>query len=196
MNSRVLISVSKSLFLYSIQSYTRIRWSFRPPYFFDMLTQEIHQVIVDVISEVAPEVFIVDVSLQKGPKSTLNIKVDTDSGISLEECSRISRKVGWELEEREDMDFPYTLEVSSPGVGSPLKLHRQYLKEIGRHLQVITLDGVEIKGKLLKVEEDSLTLEPLPERKGKKKKAPKPSQEAERQIKFEEIKEAKVIIII
>jgi len=161
-----------------------------------MLTQEIHQVIVDVISEVAPEVFIVDVSLQKGPKSTLNIKVDTDSGISLEECSRISRKVGWELEEREDMDFPYTLEVSSPGVGSPLKLHRQYLKEIGRHLQVITLDGVEIKGKLLKVEEDSLTLEPLPERKGKKKKAPKPSQEAERQIKFEEIKEAKVIIII
>lgn len=160
-----------------------------------MLTSETQQAIAETINETMPEAFVVDLTLQKGKKSVLNIKVDTDQGISLEECTRISRKVGAMLDEREDMDFPFVLEVSSPGVGFPLKLHRQYQKEVGRHLQVLTHEGETIQGKLTGVNDTNITLEPLPPRKGKGKGKSKEVLPP-RTFSFEAIKEAKVIIIL
>ena len=128
--------------------------------------------------------------------SSLFVRVDTDNGISLSECTKLSRKVGFVLEEVRELDFPYRLEVSSPGVGFPLKLHRQYIQNIGRHLSVINHGGHELQGKLLAVEEESITLEPFAEHKGKNKSAkPKPLVDEPKQIPFSEIKESKVIII-
>ena len=47
----------------------------------------------------------------------------------------------------------FHLEVSSPGLDEPLKLHRQYLKNIGRKVEVLLKDGRKIEGKLLEVNE-------------------------------------------
>ena len=102
-----------------------------------MLADEVKETIVAVIEQTEPDVFIVDMSLNRGKANTLHIRVDTDNGISLAQCTQISRADGRELEEMPEMDFPYRLEVSSPGVGFPLKLHRQYVQNKGRHLMLL-----------------------------------------------------------
>jgi len=164
--------------------------------FLYMLTEAVQAIIEETIAQVNPEAFVVDISFKRGKMSTLFVRVDTDKGISLSECTSLSRKVGFVLEEVKEMDFPYRLEVSSPGVGFPLKLHRQYVQNIGRHLSVVNHGGHEIQGKLLAVEEESIKLELFADKKGKNKSAkPKPLAEEPKQIPFSEIKESKVIII-
>ena len=61
----------------------------------------------------------------------------------------------------------FSLEVSSPGLDEPLKLHRQYLKNIGRFVEVTGNDGIKKEGKLLTVTEEEIIVE---EEKGKGKK--------------------------
>ena len=165
-----------------------------------MLESQLKEKIVTIIRDINPEVFVIEIGLTQGRKSQLSIKVDTDKGISLAECASISRKVGRWLEEENVFDFPYLLEVSSPGIGAPLRMHRQYLKNIGRNLRVMLLDSTQKEGKLISVTEERIALLPI-ETKGKKKSKQKkklteiPS-ESEFQISFSEIKESKVIVSI
>jgi len=133
-----------------------------------------------------PELFLVEVKML--PNNKLIIHVDGDEGISIQDCAAISRHVGFHLEEENTIEKAYNLEVSSPGVGEPLKLQRQYLKNIGRELSV-KLNGGEIKeGKLLSVEDHSITIEAKVKEKGKK------AQLVETSIDFSNITETKVLI--
>ena len=61
----------------------------------------------------------------------------------------------------------FSLEVSSPGLDEPLKLLRQYKKNIGRDVEVTMNDDVKKEGKLTAVTEQSITIE-YTEGKGKK----------------------------
>ena len=160
-----------------------------------MLTEKISAKIEAIVVETMPDAFLISQSMKKGPKSTLFIKVDTDSGISLDACVKISRAIGRWLEEEDVFSFPYQLEVSSPGVGTPLKLFRQYKQNIGRKLHLVLEDGEEIKGILVEIEEaHSISLEAIvpKQKKGKKKKMP--AWEGKRKIEFDHIKSAKVIV--
>lgn len=133
-----------------------------------------------------PELFLVEVKML--PNNKLIIHVDGDEGISIQDCAAISRHVGFHLEEENTIEKAYNLEVSSPGVGEPLKLQRQYVKNVGRELSV-KLDGGEIKeGKLLSVEDQSITIEAKVKEKGKK------AQLVETSIDFSNITETKVLI--
>ncbi|WP_342329807.1 ribosome assembly cofactor RimP [Pedobacter sp. FW305-3-2-15-E-R2A2] len=133
-----------------------------------------------------PELFLVEVKML--PNNKLIIHVDGDEGISIQDCAAISRHVGFHLEEENTIEKAYNLEVSSPGVGEPLKLQRQYTKNIGRELSV-KLNGGEIKeGKLLSVEDHSITIEAKVKEKGKK------AQLVETSIDFSNITETKVLI--
>ncbi|SES16470.1 ribosome assembly cofactor RimP [Pedobacter rhizosphaerae] len=113
-----------------------------------------------------PELFLVDVKML--PNNKLIIQVDGDEGISIQDCVAISRHVGFHLEEENTIAQAYNLEVSSPGVGEPLKLNRQYQKNIGRTVGLKLKDGKKREGKLLQVAEDSLTIEESVKEKGKK----------------------------
>jgi ribosome maturation factor RimP len=114
-----------------------------------------------------PDVFVVDMALKQGKGTVLSILVDTDKGITIDACAKISRHLNSYIEESADFDFAFTLEVSSPGVGKPLKVMRQYHQNVGRTLKVKTRDGVTHKGKLMSVTDSALTLR-MPPQKGKK----------------------------
>jgi ribosome maturation factor RimP len=133
-----------------------------------------------------PELFLVEVKLLPGNK--LIIHVDGDEGISIQDCAAISRHVGFHLEEENTIEKAYTLEVSSPGVGEPLKLKRQYEKNIGRELSVKVTGGDIMEGKLLDVNEQSITIEAKVKEKGKK------AQLVETSLDFNNIIETKVLI--
>lgn len=133
-----------------------------------------------------PELFLVSIKML--PNNKLIIQVDGDEGISIQDCAAISRHVGFHLEEENTIDKAYNLEVSSPGVGEPLQLNRQYHKNIGRDLSIKLKDSSTKEGKLLSVTEDVITLEEKVKEKGKK------VQLAEAQVEFNNIVETKVLI--
>lgn len=94
--------------------------------------------------------------------------IDGDNGISIEKLVQYNRKLYHDLEE--NGFFPnddFSLEVSSPGLDEPIKLYRQYLKNIGRSVEVIRKDGIKTEGKLVGATETEIVVE---EEKGKNKK--------------------------
>ncbi|CAH0171621.1 MULTISPECIES: ribosome assembly cofactor RimP [unclassified Pedobacter] len=113
-----------------------------------------------------PELFLVEVKML--PNNKLIIHVDGDEGISIQDCVAISRHVGFHLEEENAIEQAYNLEVSSPGVGEPLKLIRQYNKNIGRTVSIKLKEGLKKEGKLLAVTENNLLIEESVKEKGKK----------------------------
>lgn len=81
--------------------------------------------------------FLVDLVLRNDRRGT-NIQafVDTDMGIRIEECAEISREFGLALETEGVFERSYQIELSSPGIDKPLRLLRQYPKNIGRRFTV------------------------------------------------------------
>lgn len=68
----------------------------------------------------------------------IEVFIDKDGGISFDICKKISRALEAEFDANLIFGDNYILEVSSPGVGSPLKLERQYKNNIGRSIEVTT----------------------------------------------------------
>lgn len=124
------------------------------------VTVEVIQPIVEkIIQEVLPEAFLVSLKVNISIKSSVQIFVDTDKGITIEECSLLSRKIGQYFDENDWIDFSYELEVSSPGLNNPLIIPRQYQKNVGRDLKVVMKNGEKYEGKLVHFEDDIITIE-------------------------------------
>jgi len=152
------------------------------------MTQETQiQAVENLLIPLLPEgVFLVSIRVK--PVNNIKIYLDADDGLGIEKCIRINRALYKIMEEKAlypDGDF--SLEVSSPGVDEPLKLWRQYKKNLGRNVEVITNSGTRFEGKLDAVTEETVTLSYT---EGKGKKAVEKIQE----IPFSEIKQTKVMI--
>jgi len=113
-----------------------------------------------------PNLFLVDVKMHSNGK--LMILVDGDNGIGIDDCVAISRHVGFHLEEESVIETAYNLEVSSPGVDTPLTMIRQYVKNIGRNLAIKMADGSKREGKLSGLTEDAIIIEEKIKETGKK----------------------------
>jgi ribosome maturation factor RimP len=133
-----------------------------------------------------PDLFLVDAKLHSNGK--LIILVDGDKGVGIAECAQISRHVGFCLEEENVIDTAYNLEVSSPGLDTPLTSLRQYAKNIGRQLSIKLVDGTKKEVKLTGMTEDAIVVEEKIKEKGKK------AELIESAIPINQITETKVII--
>ena len=104
------------------------------------------------------DIFLVDIRIK--PINNIKIFLDADSGLGIEKCIKINRalyKIMEEMAIYPDGDF--SLEVSSPGIGEPLKMHRQYVKNIGRDVEVTLNDDSKKTGKLISVNDQQLEIE-------------------------------------
>jgi ribosome maturation factor RimP len=111
----------------------------------------------------AHEAFLVDLALRGEMHGrVLEVFVDTDAGITADGCAAISRDLSTWLDRENLIQGRYNLVVSSPGLDQPLKLFRQYRKNIGRNLKVRYRLGQEVRtvfGRLVEVSEDSIGIE-------------------------------------
>ena len=130
------------------------------------------------------DLFLVEVRVRSGNR--INVYIDSDTQVNIQDCAKLSRFIESNFD-RETEDFE--LEVSSAGLDQPLKLQRQYQKNIGNDLKIVTQDGKTLIGTLLSLDAANLTLL-LPE--NKKLKTPK----QEVTLAFSDIKEAKIVIKI
>ena len=132
----------------------------------DLVLNTIEKLVNEVLSQ-EKEYFLVEVKIK--PTNNIKVYVDGDQGISIEKCVQFNRSL-YKKMAAADL-FPggdFSLEVSSPGVDKPLRSKRQYLKNIGRNVQVVFNDGSEKSGKLAEVTDADILLE---ESVGKGKKA-------------------------
>lgn len=145
--------------------------------------EKIQQLLEPLLVE---DIFLVELRIK--PTNNIKIFLDADSGLGIEKCIRINRALYRKIEE-EGM-FPegdFSLEVSSPGIDEPLKIHRQYQKNIGREVE-ITLNDAEVKtGTLESVDENGVHIKYT---EGKNKKAVT----YELDIPFADISKTKVLV--
>lgn len=132
-----------------------------------MRVQEIRQKIKAVADSVLEREggFVVDIQLRLEGKSALvQVCADTDKGITIDECARLSRELRSALGLQRTLEATdFRLEVSSPGIDKPLRLLRQYPKNIGRRFHVHFNSEPEpgsMKAVLVAVEGNQLTFQP------------------------------------
>jgi len=123
--------------------------------------------LVELALATMPHLFLIELNISTD--KTVKIILDGDPEVRLEDCMQFSRAIEHELD-REEHDF--ALEVSSAGVGSPLVQKRQFLKNIGRQLEVVVPGEKPFKGLLIEANEEQIALqwkqrEPKPVGKGK-----------------------------
>ncbi|HMK26435.1 MAG TPA: hypothetical protein VK483_10430 [Chitinophagaceae bacterium] len=141
---------------------------------------------VEALISAEPELFLVEVKIK--PTNNIKVFIDGDQGVSIEKLVQYNRRLYKEIEENNM--FPggdFSLEVSSPGLDEPLKLYRQYVKNIGRFVEVTETDGSKKEGKLINVTEQAIVAE---EQRGKGKKM----EIVQHTIPFENIKTTKIQI--
>lgn len=97
--------------------------------------------------------FLVGVRVSEA--NAISILLDDDEGTSIEKCMALSRHLESELD-RDAEDF--SLDVSSPGLDQPLKMHRQYVKNLGRDVQLKVTGAGKVEGTLVRASEDSVTV--------------------------------------
>ena len=151
-----------------------------------MITKE---KISELVSEkLENDMFLVDINVS--PSHVIHVEIESMNGISVGQCVAVSRHIESHFD-REKEDFE--LQVSSPGIGQDFKVTRQYLRNVGRELDVVTTDGKEMRGKLLEAVENGFVLEVTEK---VKKDGEKKKQVVTNRLSFgyEEIKKAKVVI--
>ncbi|HET6226051.1 MAG TPA: ribosome assembly cofactor RimP [Bacteroidia bacterium] len=152
-------------------------------------------ITIDLIKKLAEEKvsegsnFIVDISVKPGNKIT--VLLDNDKGVSIADCVAMSRHIEFNLDREKD-DFE--LSVMSPGLSEPFKILRQYQKNIGKYIDVVTKENKKLTGKLLSATTEGIVLETKSKEKVEGKKA---KQEIINNITltFNQIKETKVVIL-
>lgn len=148
--------------------------------------EKVNTLLQEALEE-RPSLFLIDLTITDAFK--VIITLDDDNGVVLQDCIDVSRAVESNLD-REEQDF--SLEVASVGVGSPLKLVRQYIKNIGRTL-IVTTNTEKIEAELVDANEDFIILS-WKAREPKKVGKGKETVQKEQQIPYIEIKEAVVTV--
>lgn len=154
------------------------------------LEEKIHELLAAKFQEEAfQDCFLVEFNLHGTNK--LEVFLDCDSGLTFEKCRQISRYLESYIDQEGWLGEKYILEVSSPGLTRPLKLKRQYHKNIGRKVEVTLNDGSTKTGILKAAGDTAITVEEtVTTKEGKKKK----QTAVQTELPFEQIKKTKIVI--
>lgn len=134
--------------------------------------------------------YIVDIVISAGNNILVELESE-EGGVSIEDCIAVSRNIEHNLD-REEEDF--SLEVSSAGATKPFKVFKQYLKNVGKEVKVqLHGHGKSIEGVLKQANDEGFVVEVSEKRRvqGKKKKE---TVVEEIPLKYEEVKETKLIL--
>lgn len=146
--------------------------------------------VVDLLNtalEERPSLFLIDLSIGSGNK--IMVTLDGDNGVNLQDCIDISRAIEHNLD-REEEDF--SLEVASGGAASPLKMPRQFKKNLGRTLSVKTATD-QIEAEITDANDDFIVLE-WKAREPKQIGKGKETVQKRLELPYQDIKEAVVVI--
>lgn len=125
--------------------------------------QRAEALILPIVTEQNFE--LVDVEyVKEGSNWYLRAYIDKEGGITVDDCEVVSRAFSDKLDQEDFIEDPYILEVSSPGLGRPLKKEKDYVRSMGKKLELRTFRSIdrqkEFYGILTAYDEDTVTIEP------------------------------------
>ena len=144
--------------------------------------------LVHEFLETRKDLYLVDLKISVGDDIT--VILDGDEGLSLQDCLDASRAIEFNLD-REEHDF--SLQVMSPGLSEPLKLPRQFKKNMGREIEVLLNSDEKIQGEVVAVDDEKVTVV-LRYRRPKLIGKGKEDVVENKEIPYTEIKKALVVI--
>ncbi|WP_396186458.1 ribosome assembly cofactor RimP [Flavobacterium sp.] len=148
--------------------------------------EKVYSLVTEGLIE-KPSIFLIDLTITDAFK--IIVSLDGDNGVLLQDCIDVSRSIENNLD-REEQDF--SLEVASVGVGSPLKMVRQYKKNVGRTL-IVKLATETIEAELVEANDNFIILS-WKAREPKKLGKGKETVQKREEIHYTEIKEAIVTV--
>ncbi len=129
------------------------------------------QIITDIITPAleGTDCFLVDVSVSAA--NDIVVEIDSDTNVDIDTCTRLTRLV----EEKLDRDVEdYSLEIGSAGLTAPLRVRRQFEKNLGNEVEALTRDGRKLSGILSAVNADGTVVTLTVTRKVKEPGAKRP----------------------
>jgi ribosome maturation factor RimP len=123
---------------------------------------------------------------------TIEVSADGMENITIDQCGKLSRYIQNKLEEESDeLLTKFSFNVSSPGMSNPLLMPFQYKKRLGKKLEILTSEGIEIDGEVINVDEEKIKLSQFIPKNKKKKEEEKT---IEHILKYTQIKKALIPI--
>lgn len=136
----------------------------------------------------ATDCFLVDLTITADNKIT--VEIDSDTCVDIDYCVELTRSIEQKFDRDEE---DYELEVGSAGLTSPFKVLRQYQKNVGNEVEVLTSDGKKIKGTLSEATEEDFTV--ITQQKVKKEGAKRPVvEEIPEKFDYKQIKYTKYLL--
>ena len=128
----------------------------------EIYEQKTEELLLPIVEENGFE--LVDVEyVKEGSNWYLRAYIDKPGGITVNDCEVVSRRLSDILDEEDYIDDAYILEVSSPGLGRPLKKEKDYKRSLGKLIEIRTYRMVEKRkeftGVLKEYDEKTVTIE-------------------------------------
>lgn len=107
---------------------------------------------------------LVDVEyVKEGGSWYLRAYIDKEGGITVDDCELVSRRMSDLLDQKDYIEESYIFEVSSPGLGRPLKKEKDYVRSMGKELEIRTYRAInkekEFYGVLKAYDDNTVTIE-------------------------------------
>ena len=124
--------------------------------------QRTEELLLPIIEEYKFE--LVDVEyVKEGANWYLRAYIDKEGGITVDDCEAVSRRMSDLLDEQDFIEESYIFEVSSPGLGRPLKKEKDYKRSVGKEVEIRTYRAIEKEkefyGILTSYDETTVTIE-------------------------------------
>lgn len=128
----------------------------------EVYEQKTEEILLPIVEEYGFE--LVDVEyVKEGGTWYLRTYIDKEGGISIDDCEKVSRRLSDILDEKDYIDDTYIMEVSSPGLGRPLKKEKDFKRSLGKEVDIRTYRMIdkqkEFTGMLKDYDKDTVTIE-------------------------------------
>lgn len=108
----------------------------------DIYEAKTEKLILPVLEELGIELYDIDYE-KEGGEYFLRVYIDKEGGVTIDDCVNVSRAFDAVLDREDYISDPYTFEVSSPGLGRPLKKEKDYVRNIGKRIEIKTFQKVD-----------------------------------------------------
>lgn len=127
----------------------------------ELYEQKTEQLLTPIVEEYGFE--LVDVEyVKEGSTWYLRSYIDKPGGISIDDCEKVSRRLSDLLDQEDFIEDAYIMEVSSPGLGRPLKKEKDFRRSLGEEVEIRTYRMIdkqkEFTGILKDSDENTVTI--------------------------------------
>ena len=128
----------------------------------DTYEAKFEQILLPITEKIGVQIYDVEY-VKEGTDWYLRAYIDKEGGVTIDDCEKVSREVSEVMDQEDFIEDAYILEVSSPGLGRPLKKEKDYLRSMGKEIEIRTYSAInhekEFFGTLKAYDDTTVTIE-------------------------------------